>query len=98
MATLKSVIRSLKAQLKSVVRTAEKLEHDRERIQAGIAALEQRRSGRPVGRPKGPGKRRKMSAAGRKRIAAAQRARWAKLKAKTRAKAKKPETKQAAAS
>jgi hypothetical protein len=36
-------------------------------------------------KPKAARKRRKISAAGRKRIAAAQRARWAKIKAKKKA-------------
>ena len=59
------------------------LESERDRINAAIAALKgmggktQATKGIAVVKPQ-----RKMSAAGRKRIAAAQRARWAKIKAK----------------
>jgi len=47
----------------------------RDRIDRAIAALEGLR-----GKARGQGRRRKMSAAARARIAAAQRARWAKWK------------------
>jgi hypothetical protein len=66
----------------------QQLEHERTRLQAelhkvsaaltafGHAYLDGAKSGRALG------KRRTMSAAGRERIAAAQRARWAKVRAK----------------
>ena len=49
-------------------------------LTAGTAA-----SRRRVGRPKGVRKRRKLSAEARERIAAAQRARWAKVRAAKKA-------------
>jgi hypothetical protein len=52
------------------------LKQERDKLDRAIAAL----SG--VGRSSGGGGRRKLSAAARERIAAAQRARWAKFKAK----------------
>ncbi|HTS05594.1 MAG TPA: hypothetical protein VMP68_08430 [Candidatus Eisenbacteria bacterium] len=54
------------------------LKKERDKLDRAIAAL----SG--VGRSGGGGGRRKLSAAARERIAAAQRARWAKFKAKKR--------------
>lgn len=64
-------------QMKSIQGLISELEAERDRIDAAINAL----SGISA---KGARKRRKLSAAGRKRIAAAQRARWAKFKRGTR--------------
>jgi hypothetical protein len=56
-------------------------ESERKRIDAAISELRARFSGTDSKAPVGsPPKRRTMSAAGRKRIAAAQRARWAAIK------------------
>jgi len=50
-----------------------------------VTGAARRRPGRPPGRPgRPPGKRGKISAAGRARIAAAQRLRWAKVRAEAR--------------
>jgi hypothetical protein len=53
------------------------LEHELHRVTAALTALGTVREGRKAT----PGKRRTISVAGRKRIAAAQRARWAKVRA-----------------
>jgi hypothetical protein len=86
---IKSVIRTLKSQRKVAAGFVEKYTKEIELIDQGIAAL-----GGRTGRPK-IHTRRKMSAAGRRKIAAAQRARWAKIRAK--AKAAKAKSKQPAA-
>jgi hypothetical protein len=60
------------------------LKKERDRVERQLAGLNAALSafvGSYKGTPK-PRKRRTMSAAGRKRIAAAQRARWAKIRAK----------------
>jgi hypothetical protein len=80
MATLKSVIRSLKAQRKSILQTVERLNLDAEKIGAGIAALG---AGKP-GRPKGSKPKRKMSAAARAKISRAQKKRWKLAASKTK--------------
>jgi hypothetical protein len=67
---ISKLLKSLRNELKS-------LDAQREKIQAAIDALG---GGKKLGRPPGSG-RRKMSAAAKAKIAAAQRARWAKWKA-----------------
>jgi hypothetical protein len=79
--------------IKTLRRTEADLSRQLESVRSAIAALEgsaapggRRGRRRGPGRPKGSGKRgrpkgRKMSAAARAKIAAAQKARWAKLKA-----------------
>jgi hypothetical protein len=62
----------------------EGFESQKRRINLQIDELRQQlRGGRTEATeaPAGPARRRKMSAAGRRRIAAAQKARWAKIKA-----------------
>ena len=61
------------AQLRQVISIKEKIEA----LEAELAAV----TGGEVAAPAGPRARRGMSAVGRARIAAAQRARWAKVKA-----------------
>lgn len=75
------------AQLKQAINIKEQIEA----LENELAAL---LGGAPVAAPAALPKKRKMSAAGRARIAAAQRARWAKLAGKrTKATAKKPRRK-----
>ncbi len=59
-------------------KSAKHLRAELEKVESALAALGsgQKKLGRPPGKRKG-----KMSAAGKARIAAAQRARWAKIKA-----------------
>jgi hypothetical protein len=73
LSTLRSVIRSLRAQHKSILATMEKLERDRQRVEAGLLAL---RDGN-VRAPANAHKRRKLSKAARQRISLAQKKRWA---------------------
>jgi hypothetical protein len=70
------VIRSLRAQHKSILQTMEKLERDRQRVEAGLIAL---RDG-SIKPPVGTRRRRRLSKAARRKISAAQKARWAKAK------------------
>jgi len=66
-------------------RERERAEHEVQRLNAAIAALSWKRAGKVTGRrPK-----RTLSTAARRRIAAAQRARWAKWKAEKSKKAAK---------
>jgi len=76
LSTLRSVIRSLRAQHKSILQTTEKLERDRQKVEAGLLAL---RDGnvRPPGKMH---KRRKLSKAARQKISRAQKKRWAAAK------------------
>jgi hypothetical protein len=76
LSTLRSVIRSLRAQHKSILVTMEKLERDRQRVEAGLLAL---RDGN-VRAPINIRKRRSMSKAARERISRAQKKRWAAAK------------------
>lgn len=68
------------AKLQTVLK---QLEHEQKRAQKELEQLEEAIStfGKLIGK-RAARTQRKLSAAGRKRIAAAQRARWAKLKAK----------------
>ena len=76
MLTLTTAVRQLKQEKARAQREVEKLDAAI-RVLSGLAG-----TGRRLGRGRaGMGKRRTMSAAARKRIAAAQRARWAKWKA-----------------
>jgi cell division protein FtsB len=72
--TLKSVIRTLRKQKRIATQTIEKLTHEVERIDAGIAALNAGTGSHPAGRTR---KRRKLSKAARQRISVAQKKRWA---------------------
>jgi hypothetical protein len=76
LSTLRSVIRSLRAQHKSILATMEKLEHNRQRVEAGLLAL---RDGN-VRPPVNVRKRRKLSKAARRKISQAQKKRWATAK------------------
>ena len=67
MANLAGVVQQLKQE-------RARAQSEVERLDAAINAL------RGVGSSSGPGRRRRLSVAARKRIAAAQRARWAKWK------------------
>lgn len=58
------------------------LKKERDRVEKQLAGLNAALSAFVGVYSKGTGKKRTISAAGRKRIAAAQRARWAKLRAK----------------
>ena len=76
MLTLTTAVRQLKQEKAQAQREVEKLDAAI-RVLSGLAG-----TGRGLGRGRaGMGKRRTMSTAARKRIAAAQRARWAKWKA-----------------
>ncbi len=75
MPRLARILRQLKAQRQVAQAEVDKLDR-------AIEALTEGRRG--PGRPP-PRKRRGLSAAGRKKIAAAQRARWAKIKARKKA-------------
>lgn len=76
MLTLTTVVRQLKQERARTLKEVEKLDAAI-RVLSGLTG-----TGRGLGRGRaGIGKRRTMSAAARKRIAAAQRARWAKWKA-----------------
>jgi hypothetical protein len=76
MLTLTTAVRQLKQERARTQKEVEKLD-DAIRVLSGLTG-----TGRGLGRGRaGIGKRRTMSAAARKRIAAAQRARWAKWKA-----------------
>ena len=83
MATLKRVVTELRS-------TKSRLQKELEQVGAALSALTsssgrgrgRRRTAKATGRP-----RRQISAAGRKRIAEAQKARWAKLRAKEAKKA-----------
>ncbi len=75
MPRLARILRQLKAQRQVAQAEADKLDRAIEALTEG-----QRGSGRPPGR-----KRSRLSAAGRKKIAAAQRARWSKIKARKKA-------------
>jgi hypothetical protein len=81
MATLERAVKELQSE-------RSRLEKEVERVDAALSALSNLNSrGRRGGRRRAVGKRavrpqRHMSAAARRRIAAAQRARWAKLKAR----------------
>jgi hypothetical protein len=77
--TLKSVIRTLRKQKRIAALTIEKLTHEVERIDAGIAALNTGAGGRPAGKTR---KRRKLSKAARQRISIAQKRRWREQRAK----------------
>ncbi len=79
MATLTRVLRHLRS-------AQQRLKSELQRVETALNALSGL-GGRGPGRPPGgKGRRRgKMSAAGRARIAAAQRARWAKIRAQKRA-------------
>jgi hypothetical protein len=78
----------LAAALKELQQERARAMHQVKRLDAVIVALGKlaRRNGGKVGTPKAAVKRRTLSAAARRKIAAAQKARWAKWKA---AKAKK---------
>jgi hypothetical protein len=82
MKSLKSVIRTLRAQRRAAASFVEKFSREIERIDAGLLAL-----GGKVGRAAGR-KRRKMSAAARRKIAMAQKARWQKVRARAKSKGK----------
>ncbi len=75
MPRLARILRQLKAQRQVAQAVADKLDRAIEALTEG-----QRGSGRPPVRKRGG-----LSAAGRKRIAAAQRARWSKIKARKKA-------------
>ncbi len=75
MPRLARILRQLKSQRQVAQAEVDKLDRAIEALTEG-----QRGSGRPPGR-----KRRRMSAAARKKIAAAQRARWSKIKARKKA-------------
>ena len=81
MATLERAVKELQSE-------RSRLEKEVERVDAALSALSNLNSrGRRGGRRRAAGRRtgrpqRHMSASARRRIAAAQRARWAKLKAK----------------
>ena len=85
MANLGGVVQQLRKERDQAARTVEQLD-------AALAALDGRSS---YGRRTGI--RRKISAAGRARIAAAQRARWAKIRRKSAGSAPKRKTMSAAA-
>ncbi len=88
MKTLKSVIRTLRKQKRIAAQTIEKLTHEVERIDAGIAALNTGAGGRPAGKTR---RRRRLSKAARQRISVAQKKRWAAAKKTHTAKAKSKE-------
>ena len=69
------------ANLESIV---QQLRQERDRLDAAIRALTSLNGGTGKRSSGGGGRRRTLSAAARQRIAAAQRARWAKIKAKQR--------------
>jgi len=77
--TLKSVIRTLRKQKRIAAQTIEKLTREVERINAGIAALNTGKGGRPAGKIR---RRRKLSKAARQRISIAQKRRWREQKSK----------------
>src|SRR5690348_8478832 len=82
---------NLSTALKQLRSERDRTERDLKRLENAIAALDHL-GGRGNGRRGAPARqgrrpRRKMSAAGRARIAAAQKARWAKLKARRSARA-----------
>jgi hypothetical protein len=64
-----------------------RLEHELRRVSAALTAFGQAYAKGAKSQPAAPRKSRVISAAGRKRIAAAQRARWAKIRAAKKAKA-----------
>lgn len=77
--------------LRNLKQERDRAQREVERLDQAISTLEGLSSSDHIGRRRGPGRpgragrpRRKLSAAARARIAAAQRARWAKLKAKKR--------------
>jgi len=83
MTNLASVVQQLRKERDQVEKRVEQLDQALEALSgvAGLRAISGRR-----GRVKVPAKPRTMSAAARKRIAAAQRARWAKWKAAQKSK------------
>jgi hypothetical protein len=76
LSTLRSVIRGLRAEQKSILATMEKLERDRQNVEAGLLAL---RDGN-VRTPDKVRKRKRMSKAARQRISQAQKKRRAAAK------------------
>jgi hypothetical protein len=84
MSNLTNVVQELKKERDQAQRTIEQIDAALKALN-GLSSLP-RRMGRVVRANAPRGKRRTMSAAARKRIAAAQRARWAKWKAAQRAK------------
>jgi hypothetical protein len=68
--------------VKQLKKERDKVERQLSGLNAALSAFIGAYAGKTAAKPR---KRRKMSAAGRKRIAAAQRARWAKIKARKKA-------------